>query len=151
MLRSFMTGMSKNQTSKYSKAFLKRLLDRDKFFESGLEAIGAHKKKGDMVVIATASMDFYVEDIAKKLGADHIIATTSVWRRGIMDSPIVGFEYFLFAWYASDGSKPSDAYFWVIFAFWNKKAIAIKNKKKRKPVTTCALNISLILQEAHED
>ncbi|MEE8295198.1 MAG: HAD-IB family hydrolase [Sphingomonadales bacterium] len=90
MLRSFMTGMSKNQTSKYSKAFLKRLQERGKFFESGLEAIKAHKKKGDMVVIATASMDFYVEDIAKKLGADHIIATTSVWRRGIIEPMIKG-------------------------------------------------------------
>lgn len=90
MLRAFMTGMSRNQTNKYSKAFLKRLEDKGKFFESGLEAIKAHRKKGDLVVIATASMDFYVEDIAKKLGAAHFIATTSVWQRGIIVPIIKG-------------------------------------------------------------
>ncbi|MHA1544334.1 MAG: HAD family hydrolase [Alphaproteobacteria bacterium] len=90
MLGAFMTGMSRNQTNKYSKAFLKRLEDKGKFFESGLEAIKAHRKKGDLVVVATASMDFYVEDIAKKLGADHFIATTSVWQRGIIVPIIKG-------------------------------------------------------------
>lgn len=90
MLRSFMTGMSNNQVKKHSEKFVKKLEKKNKFYEAGLEAIKAHKKKGDIIVIATASMDFYVDHIAKKLGADHVVATTSVWQKGIIVPMIKG-------------------------------------------------------------
>jgi len=90
MLRAFMTGMSNNQVRKHSEKFVEKLEKKNKFFADGIKAIQAHKKKGDMVVIATASMDFYVEKIARKLGADHIIATTSVWEKGLFVPIIKG-------------------------------------------------------------
>lgn len=88
MLKAFMTGMSNNQVRKHSEKFLERLEKKNKFYEDGIKAIQAHKEKGDIVVIATASMDFYVEKIASRLGADHFIATTSVWEKG-MFVPII--------------------------------------------------------------
>ncbi len=90
MLRAFMTGMGKSQVAKFSKNFLARLETKGKFYAAGLAAIEAHRKKGDVIVVATASMDFYAADIARKLGADDLIATTSVWRRGVIVPIIKG-------------------------------------------------------------
>lgn len=84
MIKAFMHGMSKNQTAKASSAFLQKLENQNKFFRDGVAAIAGHKKNGDKIVIATAAMDFYAGDIAKKLGADDLIASESVWEKGII-------------------------------------------------------------------
>ncbi|MCK5575683.1 MAG: HAD-IB family hydrolase [Sphingomonadales bacterium] len=44
-----------------------------------LRQIEKHKQAGDTLVLATASMDFYAGEIAKKLGFDVLIGTRSTW------------------------------------------------------------------------
>lgn len=90
MLAAFMTKMGRTDVDKFAKIFVKRLEDKGKFFKDGMAAIARHKKQGHRIVIATASMDFYVAAIANKLGADDVIATTSIWRKGVIEPFIKG-------------------------------------------------------------
>jgi len=47
-----------------------------------LREIAAAQAAGHVVVIATASFDFYVEEIARRLGITHVIATRARWDEG---------------------------------------------------------------------
>jgi len=84
MLATFMGGMSRNQTSKAVKAFFNADFYKSGLYQAGLDEIKRHRKAGRMVGVATASMDFYVEHIAHDLGLDFVIATTSVWEKGML-------------------------------------------------------------------
>lgn len=90
MLYAFMDGMSRNQTNKRVKEFLTAGFYKKGFHQAGLAEIKRHQKKGHLVGIATASMDFYVEKIVKDMGLDFMIATTSVWERGMLVPMIKG-------------------------------------------------------------
>ena len=90
MLYAFMGGMSRNQTNKRVNEFLTERFYKKGFYQEGLAEIKRHQKRGCLVGIATASMDFYVEKIVKDLGLDFMIATTSVWERGILVPMIKG-------------------------------------------------------------
>ena len=79
MLDSFLAGLPRRDVSAYARSFLQHLLDNDGFCPGALKAIAGHKDAGHTLVIATASMDFYVEVIAAHLGFDHIVATGSCW------------------------------------------------------------------------
>lgn len=69
-----------------SAAQLQPAIDRfvDRLFDNGVYAgalaqIAADKAAGARVILATASYDFYVDDIAARLGVSEIVATRSVW------------------------------------------------------------------------
>ena len=85
-----MNGMSRNQTGKAVKAFFNDGYYANGFHQEGLAEIKRHQKAGRLVGVATASMDFYVDHIVGNLGMDFMIATTSVWEKGILQSMIKG-------------------------------------------------------------
>ncbi|MCH8081402.1 MAG: HAD-IB family hydrolase [Proteobacteria bacterium] len=89
MLHAFMAGMSRSEADKQSKDFYNKLF-RKGFHQDGLAALEAHRKKGHLVGVATAAMDFYVERIVKELGLDFMIATTSVWEKRVLIPVIKG-------------------------------------------------------------
>lgn len=90
MLKTYMGGMSRNQTNKAIKKFFNERYYKKRFYQDGLAEIKRHQKEGRVVGVATASMDFYVEAIVSELGLDFMIATTSVWQNGILVPMIKG-------------------------------------------------------------
>lgn len=61
-----------------------RFVDRlmaNSVYPAALEQLAKDKAEGARLVLATASYDFYVEAIARRLGMDDVVATRSVWDR----------------------------------------------------------------------
>lgn len=81
MLTAVLGGASRGEVTAYAEAFVDRCLD------GGLRpgarcAVAAHKAKGDFLILATASFDFYVEPLGQQLGFDSVVATRSIWDGG---------------------------------------------------------------------
>jgi HAD superfamily hydrolase (TIGR01490 family) len=55
-----------------------------------LTRIDWHRSRGHLLVLATASFDFYAEAIGQSLGFDHVIATRAVWRNERVTGDIEG-------------------------------------------------------------
>jgi len=83
MLHAFMAGMSRREANKRSEDFFEKLF-RKGFHKDGLARLREHQKKGHIVGVATAAMDFYVDRIVKELNLDFMIATGSVWQNGVL-------------------------------------------------------------------
>jgi len=62
----------------FVKQFIKMIVEQ-KLRKKALQEIESHKALGHLLILATASFDFYVEDIGNQLGFDAIICTHSVW------------------------------------------------------------------------
>ncbi len=91
MLRVFLEGSERQEIDRFAASFLQHLLVRDGFCPGAIKAIESHKNSGHKLVIATASMTFYVRDIADYFGFDHIVATGSAWLEGdILSREITG-------------------------------------------------------------
>ena len=79
MLAHTFAGRSKRDVERHAEAFVERLLKQG--VRSGaLKAIAAHRAAGDILVLATAAMDFYAARIAERLGFDLVVATGTEWR-----------------------------------------------------------------------
>ena len=50
-----------------------------KIKQNALKEIQSHKDSGHSLILATASFDFYAEQIGRRLGFNTIICTRSVW------------------------------------------------------------------------
>lgn len=46
-----------------------------RLFRQGLERLAWHQARGDLLVLATASVDFYMEEVRRRLGFDILVAT----------------------------------------------------------------------------
>jgi len=51
---------------------------RPRYFEAGLERVEWHRQRGDILIMATASVDFYMQRVADDLGFDVLVATRCV-------------------------------------------------------------------------
>ena len=63
--------------------------------ESGLNrplllTLRDHLKRGDRVILATASFDLYVEGLAEKLGIEHVVCTRAEILSGVVTGRILG-------------------------------------------------------------
>lgn len=66
------------------------MIVRGKCYTDALAAVARHKAEGDILVLATASYAFYAAPIARKLGFDHLVATTLAVRDGMVIPRIEG-------------------------------------------------------------
>lgn len=78
MLRFFLAGTSRSDIDELASRFVARLLSSG-VHAKALEAIAMHRKQGHTLVLATASMDFYVSHVARALRFDFEISTRSVF------------------------------------------------------------------------
>lgn len=77
-LRSILGGMGRQQLEAMAQPVVERLVER--YVRVGARAaLKRHYDAGDRVVVATASFDFYVTGLAKRLGVDEVVCTESVW------------------------------------------------------------------------
>ncbi len=77
-LGSIVGGMNRIQINNCTEKFLKALLKQG-IRGKALEKIQSHRLANHRLVLASASFDFYVENIARQLGFDTIICTRSTW------------------------------------------------------------------------
>lgn len=83
-IKEIVSGIFKNESvsnmSELALMFVEKYIP-SLYYQNAIEAIGNHKKKGDRIIMVTASYLFYAEHIAKKLGFDKCIAS-ELWRHG---------------------------------------------------------------------
>lgn len=79
-LQAIVGGMSEQQLNQCVDKFLNRLLQRG-IRPNAIQAIKEHKEANHGLILATASFDFYSEQLGRKLGFEHIICTRSAWNK----------------------------------------------------------------------
>jgi HAD superfamily hydrolase (TIGR01490 family) len=77
-LQAIAGGMTRKQLKTCSSSFLDQLI-RQGLRPGALAAIKYHKQAKHPIILATASFDFYVQELGQRLGFDQVICTTSCW------------------------------------------------------------------------
>jgi len=77
-LASIMGGLHWKRVVALRDGFLDHLMTAG--LRSGaIEALKCHQQRGDRLVLATASFDFYARELAYRLGFERVICTRSAW------------------------------------------------------------------------
>jgi HAD superfamily hydrolase (TIGR01490 family) len=80
-LVSFLGGVEREQISTWTNTFLVKLLRRG-IRQEALITLEKHRKKGDHLVLLSASLDIYVNEFGCRLGFDETICTNVEWFNG---------------------------------------------------------------------
>ena len=78
MLSAILRGEIRDRVAGYADAFAADLTSRG-VRPGALKAIEEHRAKGHYLVLATASLDLYVERFADRFGFDAVVATRTSW------------------------------------------------------------------------
>ena len=78
MLKAALGGARRKDVSAYAVAFAKRCI-RKGLRPGAVHAIARHRAAGDLLVLATASFEFYAECLGRRLGFDTIVGTKAEW------------------------------------------------------------------------
>lgn len=79
LIRCGLGGLPRSEVERLAAAFVERLVARGMFPEA-LEAIAAHRHAGDHLVLLSASPEFYVPLIARRLGFAECLCTGIAWK-----------------------------------------------------------------------
>ena len=89
-IRATLGGCRRKDLERWTSAFVGNLVARG-LFPQALEAIQAHVRAGDHLVLLSASTDLYVPAIAHALGFQEVICTGVAWNgerlRGTLSTP----------------------------------------------------------------
>jgi phosphatidylglycerophosphatase C len=89
-IRATLGGCRRKDLERWTSAFVEALLARG-LFPQALEAIQAHARAGDHLILLSASTDLYVPAIAHALGFQEVICTGVAWDgerlRGTLSTP----------------------------------------------------------------
>jgi HAD superfamily hydrolase (TIGR01490 family) len=115
---AFMLGLriDSAHVQRLSRGFAARTLANN-MLTRALDQIAADRAEGRRIVLATASYDFYVEEIAKLIGVPDVIATNATREAGFVCPKIDGENCYgaaklrmVDAWLAAQGITRSDAH-----------------------------------------
>lgn len=81
LLRCGLGGLTRSEVERLAEAFVERLVPRGMFTDA-LEAVAAHRRAGDHLVLLSASPDLYVPLIARRLGFAECLCTGVGWQDG---------------------------------------------------------------------
>lgn len=88
-LGAIVGGATRREVELWVEQFLSELLQGG-IRPGALAAIREHRDSGHHLIMATASFDFYAEELGKRLGFDAIISTRSVWAEGRLKGELAG-------------------------------------------------------------
>jgi HAD superfamily hydrolase (TIGR01490 family) len=88
-LGAIVGGTTNTKINAFVKPFVKTIVEQ-KLRKNALQEILLHKESGHILILATASFDFYVEELGHQLGFDAIICTNSVWDNNQLQADISG-------------------------------------------------------------
>ena len=77
-LNAFMGGLSKQALSAWVDKFTHNILANG-LRGGAIERLRLHLQEGDTVILASASLDIYVQPLGRALGFEHIICTQVAW------------------------------------------------------------------------
>lgn len=77
-LQTIVNKVDRKLLDQWTDIFVNNLLS-NALHVNAVEAIRKHKKTGDRLVLASASFDFYVNKLGKKLGFDDVVCTIASW------------------------------------------------------------------------
>ena len=77
-------GSSRSDLDAWAATFVPRVLEHG-VFKSALDQIAEHKRNGDVLVLMSASPDFYVPAIARHLGFNEVTCTGVRWNGDRLD------------------------------------------------------------------
>jgi phosphoserine phosphatase len=78
LIRGTLGGASRAQLDAWTVQFVRTLLERG-MYSDALDALGAHRRAGDLLVLLSASTDLYVVAIGQALGFSEVICTGVSW------------------------------------------------------------------------
>jgi phosphatidylglycerophosphatase C len=78
LIHATLGGLSRPELARWTERFVARLLRRG-VYPQALQAIDTHRRRGDHLVLMSASTDLYVPQIARALGFDETICTRVLW------------------------------------------------------------------------
>jgi phosphatidylglycerophosphatase C len=79
-LKSIAGGIQRDRLQRWTKIFVRfQMLFNTR--RKAIEKLDYHKSQGDILVLASASFDFYVRPIAHFLKFDYVISTKSCWTK----------------------------------------------------------------------
>jgi HAD superfamily hydrolase (TIGR01490 family) len=78
-LSACLGGLERPVLLQWTQTFLDKLLAGG-FREEGLMTLDRHRKQGDVLVLLTASLDLYVDEVGSRLGFHHVICTQVEWQ-----------------------------------------------------------------------
>ena len=85
-LSAVMGGCTRSQVEQFTAEFLARRLSR-MTKPKAIARIEWHRRKGHKLMLATASLDFYAQEIGRVLGFDVVVSTQAAWH----DQRIAGY------------------------------------------------------------
>ena len=84
LIRAGLGGAQARDIDDWNSRFLPRLLAQG-LFPGAIAAIELHRRRGDHLVLMSASVDLYVPEIARRLGFDAAICSGVAWTGGRLD------------------------------------------------------------------
>jgi len=87
LIRAVMGGLTRAEVAALTRGFLDARL-ASLVRPNALSRIEQHRAAGDHLVLLSASTDFYVRDIGRRLGFDDVICTEVVWRDERLDGAL---------------------------------------------------------------
>jgi phosphatidylglycerophosphatase C len=84
LLRATLRGLSRAELEITSREFVSDTIARH-CFRDALATLRRHRERGHVLVLMSASVDFYVPEFGRQLGFDHVICTGVAWDGDVLD------------------------------------------------------------------
>lgn len=88
-LKYVVGGSKRDELSEFCADFAQQML-HEQVTDCARAKLDEHKRRGDTLVLCSASFDFYVHAIGDALGFDHVICTKSAWKQERLTGDIDG-------------------------------------------------------------
>ncbi len=90
MIKRLLDNRSRDDMDQCSIDYAEWLLAEGHYRPGAIKQIKQHKENDDLIVMATASMDWYAQKIGDQLGFDLVIGTRSHWEGDVLQPVIIG-------------------------------------------------------------
>ena len=77
-LTAFAGGLHKDEVKSLSESFVSKVLKKG-VYQQALAQISQHREKGDQLILASASFNFYIDILGERLCFDDILCTKAQW------------------------------------------------------------------------
>jgi HAD superfamily hydrolase (TIGR01490 family) len=88
-LSACLGGLERPVLLRWTETFLDKLFASG-FREGGLITLDQHQKRGDVLVLLTASLDLYVDQVGSRLGFHHVICSRVEWQGNNLSGRLSG-------------------------------------------------------------
>jgi phosphatidylglycerophosphatase C len=88
LIRAVMGGATRATVDAWAECFVSRLEPTHAFRPRALEVLDGHRRRGDHLVLLSASPDLYVPRIGRLLGFEHTLCTEIEWRQDRLDGAL---------------------------------------------------------------